>query len=180
MQNCLIFYAKLSHFLCKIVSFFMQNCLIFYAKLSHFLRKIVSFFMQNCLIFYAKLSHFLCKIVSFFTQNCLIFYAKLSHFLCKIVSFFTQNCLIFYAKLSHFLCKHLYSWYRLSTTSAGLSKINVDGTKAWIASFPFNPIMKSLSIDSSEQYLYLGSFTSSLVVLRLSTANGSIASQQSL
>ena len=56
--------------------FFMQNCLIFYAKLSHFLCKIVSFFMQNCLIFYAKLSHFLCKIVSFFTQNCLIFYAN--------------------------------------------------------------------------------------------------------
>ena len=54
MQNCLIFYAKLSHFLCKIVSFFTQNCLIFYAKLSHFLRKIVSFFTQNCLIFYAN------------------------------------------------------------------------------------------------------------------------------
>ena len=39
MQNILIFYAKLSHFLRKIVSFFTQNCLIFYAKLSHFLRK---------------------------------------------------------------------------------------------------------------------------------------------
>ena len=32
MQNILIFYAKLSHFLCKIVSFFTQNCLIFYAN----------------------------------------------------------------------------------------------------------------------------------------------------
>ena len=73
MQNCLIFYAKLSHFLRKIVSFFTQNCLIFYAKLSHFLRKIVSFFMQNCLIF---------------TQNCLIFYAKLSHFLRKHLYYF--------------------------------------------------------------------------------------------
>ena len=83
MQNILIFYAKYSHFLCKIFSFFMQNCLIFYAKLSHFLCKIVSFFMQNCLIFYAKLSHFLRKIVSFFTQNCLIFYANTCIFLGK-------------------------------------------------------------------------------------------------
>ena len=48
MRNCLIFYAKLSHFLRKIVSFFMQNCLIFYAKLSHFLRKHLYILFDTC------------------------------------------------------------------------------------------------------------------------------------
>ena len=56
----------------------------------------------------------------------------------------------------------------------------MDGSKAWIASFQFSPIMKSLSIDSSEKYLYLGGATNPIVVLTLSTNDGSILSQQSL
>ena len=55
MQNILIFYAKLSHFLCKIVSFFTQNCLIFYAKLSHFLRKHLYLILVNLYFIYANI-----------------------------------------------------------------------------------------------------------------------------
>ena len=54
------------------------------------------------------------------------------------------------------------------------------GTLNWIAAFLFYPNVKSLSIDAAEQYVYLTSSTTPLTVLRLSSNDGSIVSQQSL
>ena len=54
------------------------------------------------------------------------------------------------------------------------------GTLNWIAAFLFYPNVKSLSIDAAEQNVYLTSYTTPLTVLRLSSNDGSIVSQQSL
>ena len=109
MQNILIFYAKYSHFLCKIVSFFMQNCLIFYAKLSHFLCKIVSFFMQNCLIFYAKLSHFLRKHLY---KDSSLFNIGYHAFIACMLMVMTANEYFLYRLLNRLMKVHLNFYYK--------------------------------------------------------------------
>ena len=50
--------------------------------------------------------------------------------------------------------------------------MNPDGSLSWMAAVSFTPLMKSLSIDSAEQYVYFGSNTNPLDVLRLSTSSG--------
>ena len=50
----------------------------------------------------------------------------------------------------------------------------------WQASFAFYPIVKSLSVDSTEQNVYLARYTIPLAVIRLSASDGLITSQQIL
>ena len=72
--------------------------------------------------------------------------------------------------------------YILSVSSTpsenvAVRKVDASGSQTWMASFAFFPIVKSLSVDAAEQSVYLASLTSPLVVLRLLTSDGSIASQ---
>ena len=49
-----------------------------------------------------------------------------------------------------------------------------------MSSFALKPNMKSLSVDSTEKYLYFTGFMYPLLVMRLSAADGTIVSQHQL
>ena len=73
----------------------------------------------------------------------------------------------------------LYYLYYLGTPNSwAIRKINQDGSLAWMAALSFNPIIKSLIFDSSEQYVYVASFTNPVDVVRLSSSTGSIIDQR--
>ena len=65
-----------------------------------------------------------------------------------------------------------------SPANWALKRVDSDGSQRWIAAISFDPIMKSLSIDQNEQYIYLGGSTSPLDVIRFSTDTGSIVDAQ--
>ena len=75
----------------------------------------------------------------------------------------------------------LYYLHDLSSSnSAAVRKVDASGSQTWIASFAFQPIRKSLSVDAAEQSVYLASQTSTLVALKLLASNGSVVSQHKL
>ena len=76
----------------------------------------------------------------------------------------------------------LYYLYGLSSTPimAAVRKVDASGSQTWMASFAFDPIIKSLSVDAAEQSVYLASYTNPLVVLKLAASGGSIVSQHQL
>ena len=78
--------------------------------------------------------------------------------------------------------KSLYYLYCLSSSSESVAvrKVDASGSQTWMASFPFYPILKSLSVDAAEQSVYLASWTSILMVLKLSSSDGSVVSQHQL
>ena len=76
----------------------------------------------------------------------------------------------------------LYYLYGITITivKTVLQKVDASGSQIWLASFVFQSCLKSLSLDETKQNVYLASSTSSLAVLKLSTSNGAIVSQQLL
>ena len=75
----------------------------------------------------------------------------------------------------------LYYFYRLSSTSSGaVRKVDASGSLTWMTSFALNPLIKSLSVDAAEQSVYLASKESPLVMLKLSSSDGSVVSQHQL
>ena len=78
--------------------------------------------------------------------------------------------------------KYLYYLYYVytSTDNTIIRKVDASGSVSWMASFDFNPSEKSLAVDATEQYVYVESWTSPLVVLRLSSSNGLAVSQHKL
>ena len=75
----------------------------------------------------------------------------------------------------------LYYLYFISTpASAVVRKVDATGSQAWMASFIFDLISKSLSVDATEQNVYLASYPDPLVVLKLATSSGSILAQHQL
>ena len=76
----------------------------------------------------------------------------------------------------------LYYLHQLTSSSdyAVVRKVDVSGSQTWIASFAFWPIQKSLSVDAAEQSVYLASWVNPLVVLILSSSDGSVVSQHQL
>ena len=76
----------------------------------------------------------------------------------------------------------LYYLYRVfsPSNSAIVRKVDISGSQTWMASFAFLPLMKSLSIDAAEQSVYLASYGNPLVVLKLSSSDGSVVSQHQL
>ena len=76
----------------------------------------------------------------------------------------------------------LYYLYRLDSgsNSAAVRKVDASGSQTWMASFAFWPILKSLSVDATEQSVYLASNENPLVVLKLLASDGSVVSQHQL
>ena len=65
--------------------------------------------------------------------------------------------------------------------NSSVRKVNSDNSLAWMTAIDlFSPVMKSLSVDNREQYVYFASFETSLKVWRLSTNTGAIADTQVL
>ena len=52
-----------------------------------------------------------------------------------------------------------YLYFLLSSSeNAAVRKVDASGSQRWMASFAFKPIVKSLSVDATEQSVYLASF----------------------
>ena len=64
--------------------------------------------------------------------------------------------------------------------NAVVRKVDASGSQSWIASFAFDSIRKSLSVDVAEQSVYLAQYYDPMIVLKLSAENGSIVSQHQL
>ena len=73
----------------------------------------------------------------------------------------------------------LYYMYRISTPiNQAIRKTNPDGSLAWIAALSLNPIVKSFSVDTLEQHVYVASYNNPLDVVRLGAGAGSIVDAQ--
>ena len=59
-----------------------------------------------------------------------------------------------------------------------IRKINQDGSLAWMAAFAFQSIQKSIVVDDSENYVYIGVYTNPLDVLRISSTTGALIDAQ--
>ena len=76
---------------------------------------------------------------------------------------------------------YLYKIFLISDTYAAVvRKEDSSGSQVWQASFSFIPVVKSLSVDAAEQSVYFASNTATLVVLKLNSSGGTIASQHLL
>ena len=73
----------------------------------------------------------------------------------------------------------LYYMYFITTPNGwAIRKVNQDGSLAWMAALSFSPIIKSLTVDSSEQYVYVASYTNPIDVIKLDSSTGSIVDQR--
>ena len=63
---------------------------------------------------------------------------------------------------------------------ATVRKEDASGSQSWLASFAFQPIRKSLSVDAAEQSVYILKLATFLEVLKLATSDGSLISQHQL
>ena len=59
-----------------------------------------------------------------------------------------------------------------------IRKIKPDGSLAWMAALLFNPLIKSLSVDALEQYVYAARFSSPLDVVRFGADTGALVDAQ--
>ena len=66
----------------------------------------------------------------------------------------------------------------MGSYKTAIRKISQDGSLAWMAVLSFNPITKSLAVDTSELYIYVSSATNPLIVARLGASTGSIVDAQ--
>ena len=75
----------------------------------------------------------------------------------------------------------LFYLYKLSAASndAAVRKVDSSGVQKWMASFQQWPSMKSLSVDASEQQVYLSTYSLQIIILILSASNGGIVAQHS-
>ena len=73
----------------------------------------------------------------------------------------------------------LYYLYHIFTPSNwAIRKTNLDGSLAWMASLSFFLILKSLSVDTSEQHVYVAIYANPLDVVRLGAGTGVIVDTQ--
>ena len=59
-----------------------------------------------------------------------------------------------------------------------IRKVKPDGSLAWMAALSFNPLVKSLTVDALEQYVYVARFSSALDVVRFGAGSGAIVDAQ--
>ena len=74
-----------------------------------------------------------------------------------------------------------YICIKTPDNNSAVRKVNSDSSLAWMTAIGlFSPVMKSLSVDNKEQYVYFASFETSLKVWRLSANTGTITDAQVL
>ena len=66
------------------------------------------------------------------------------------------------------------------TTYASVRKVDSSNTEVWAVRVDLTPVPKSLSVDISEQNAYIASRTNPVDVVKLKTADGSVADAQRL
>ena len=71
----------------------------------------------------------------------------------------------------------LYSIYTPGNKWA-IRKTNSDGSLAWMSAVSFQPILKSLSVDTLEQNVYVAGYANPLDVVRFGAGAGSIVDAQ--
>ena len=72
--------------------------------------------------------------------------------------------------------------YLLSSIVSGsnyctIRKLDTSESLVWENGYGFDPNLKSMRIDSTEQYIYIEAYSSNLSVLKLYASSGSILSQ---
>ena len=67
-----------------------------------------------------------------------------------------------------------------SQACIGVVKQLSDSSVAWTTAYSGMPAVKSLAVDSSDQYIYVGKYENPFVVIQLNTIDGSFASAQSM
>ena len=73
----------------------------------------------------------------------------------------------------------LYYLFVISTPyNWAIRKANPNGSSTWIAALSLNPIVKSLSVDTLELYVYVASYFNPLNVVRLGAETGAIVDAQ--
>ena len=86
-----------------------------------------------------------------------------------------------YNVVSGTVTNSLYFSYLISTPNNwAIRKINKDSTSAWMTSLSFDLIQNSLTVDDSESYIYVGSYTDMLEVVRLASGTGALVDAQRL
>ena len=73
-----------------------------------------------------------------------------------------------------------YLYNLLSNSYSALRRVNASNSLVWMVGYQFYSLAKSLSIDSSEQYLYLLTRTTPIDWLQLQASDGSFVSSQRL
>ena len=73
-----------------------------------------------------------------------------------------------------------YLYNLLSNSYSVLRRVNASNSLVWMVGYQFYSLAKSLSIDSSEQYLYLLTRTTPIDWLQLQASDGSFVSSQRL
>ena len=71
-----------------------------------------------------------------------------------------------------------YLYYIRNPTNWVIRKANSDGSSAWMAALSFYPTVKSLTVDTSEQYVYVAKYSNPLDVVRLGADTGAIVDAQ--
>ena len=76
---------------------------------------------------------------------------------------------------------NIYYMYRLlSAGNIVVRKMDSSDSQIWLTSFALNPTVKCLSVDPSEQNVYIASMTNPITVMRLSANDGTFVSRQTL
>ena len=71
-----------------------------------------------------------------------------------------------------------YLYYVYTPYNWAIRRTNPDGSIAWMAAYSFQPTVKSLTIDTLEQHVYVAGWTNPLDVVRLGADTGSIVDAQ--
>ena len=71
-----------------------------------------------------------------------------------------------------------YLYYIFTPHNWAIRKTNPDGSLAWMTALSLEPILKSLSVDTLEQHVYVAKRTNPLDVVKLGASTGSIVDAQ--
>ena len=68
----------------------------------------------------------------------------------------------------------------VASTNAAVRKVDAFDSQTWMASFVFDTIMKSLSVDAAEQTVYFARAGNPIMIMRMTASVGSILTQHQL
>ena len=62
----------------------------------------------------------------------------------------------------------------ISANYGVIRRVNADNSAVWMTAFNLSPVMKSLSVDPNEQYVYIASWSSPIDIVRMNAVTGVI------